>query len=33
MLLTDGSTRFVSNSMNFVMFQRMCVRNEGAVTE
>jgi len=33
MLLTDGSVRFVSSNVNFINFQRMCVRNDGQVTE
>lgn len=29
MLTTDASVRFVSNGMDFVNFQKMCVRNDG----
>jgi type II secretory pathway pseudopilin PulG len=32
LLLTDGGTRFVSDSVDFANFQRMCVRNDGLVT-
>jgi len=31
-LLSDGSTRFVANGVDFTNFQRMCVRNDGNVT-
>jgi hypothetical protein len=29
MLVSDASVRFVSNSMDFVNFQKLCVRNDG----
>jgi len=29
MLTCDASVRFVSNSMDFVNFQKLCVRNDG----
>jgi hypothetical protein len=32
MLLTDGSVRFVSDSVSFTNFQLMCVRNDGLPT-
>jgi prepilin-type N-terminal cleavage/methylation domain-containing protein/prepilin-type processing-associated H-X9-DG protein len=31
-LMTDGSIHFVSDDMNFINFQRLCVRNDGLVT-
>ena len=30
-LLTDGSVKFIRDSMTFVEFQKMCVRNDGLV--
>lgn len=30
-LFTDGSVRFVSDNMNFGMFQRLCVRDDGLI--
>jgi prepilin-type N-terminal cleavage/methylation domain-containing protein len=30
-LFTDGSVRFVSDNMNFISFQRLCVRDDGGV--
>jgi prepilin-type processing-associated H-X9-DG protein len=32
MLRADGSTAFVSSSVNFINFQAMCSRNDGVVT-
>ena len=32
-LMTDGSVIFIPNSLDFAMFQRMCVRNDGLVVQ
>jgi len=29
---TDGSVRFVTNNVNFLNFQKLCVRNDGQTT-